>query len=126
VGIRWLEHSKHARDTIGLSRFNLLSPTSSSMVFFVLGISSWGFTIEEFRESLAGDSTVLSYRALGFYLWADHSTLRFSKVSIDGSFNLPSTGAHASLYIPRKAWGIQVSFGSNLGLLRRVLVIPCS
>ena len=65
VGLWWLEHSKHARDIIGLSWFRtLMSPTSSSMMFFLLGMPNCGFTTEELRESLARklhDAIVLGF-----------------------------------------------------------------
>jgi hypothetical protein len=51
---------KNAGDTIDLSWFGLLGPTSSSVVFFVLGIPNRGITTVKSRESLVGDCVVLS------------------------------------------------------------------
>jgi hypothetical protein len=61
VGLRWLGHSKHAGDTIGLTWFRLRSLTSSSMVLLVmLGMPNWRLQPEESRESLVGDCAMLS------------------------------------------------------------------
>jgi hypothetical protein len=62
VGLWWLEHSKHARNTIGLSWFRPLSPTSSSMVFFVLGMPNRRFTTQELREREFGKEIARCYR----------------------------------------------------------------
>jgi hypothetical protein len=50
VGLRWLGHSKHARDTIDLSWFGPLSPYIQQYGVFLLGMPNRRFTTEELRE----------------------------------------------------------------------------